>query len=300
MQRLAVVSSRIIINPNSLMDNEGKCKGLPGKPALRFTVTADGATRVVTLSDMPLPSQDDVIERARQRQRHTDMSTVLASLKSERLKASSLTSMTLEGVESATTSLWVRIISARDLPKADVLGSSDPYVEVNFADQLHLIRGTDFRTKTIKGSLHPRWHDSRVFDVVPGAHDIVFRVFDADLITKDELLGVCSIPMANIPPFDESSMMSSKPIWLPLLDDKGMPAGELRVHVMTIRETHYSVKLLEASLAHAMHTVYTERIIAKLEEEIAKSRNSSSKISDDGSDVDLTRVKGKHLVVEVR
>eukprot|EP00929_Paragymnodinium_shiwhaense_P025875 TRINITY_DN15543_c0_g1_i8.p1 TRINITY_DN15543_c0_g1~~TRINITY_DN15543_c0_g1_i8.p1 ORF type:complete len:1108 (-),score=304.27 TRINITY_DN15543_c0_g1_i8:505-3828(-) len=81
--------------------------------------------------------------------------------------------------------LEVRIIGARGLRSADVLGKSDPFCLVGIRGQ----KGERLRTPVVQNTSEPQWHFSgQVKDVLDG-QELVFKVFHHDLLGKRDALG---------------------------------------------------------------------------------------------------------------
>merc|ERR1712032_1560907 len=80
--------------------------------------------------------------------------------------------------------LTVHVIEASNLKNKDIMGKSDPYVEILFED-------TTVKSGTVNNSLSPQWNFISNFDVSgDDSSSIKFNVFDADY-GKDQLLGSC-------------------------------------------------------------------------------------------------------------
>lgn len=116
-----------------------------------------------------------------------------------------------------TVRVLVSVARATGLPKADFMGTADPYVELRVLPGDPLNSGT-FRpkevqkghnskeidaksifkatTKTIRGTLDPVWDESFVFEVPcesAGKIFLYFRVYDYDVVTSHDFLGHVSI-----------------------------------------------------------------------------------------------------------
>ena len=79
--------------------------------------------------------------------------------------------------------------------QANLLGGSDPYVEIETIDQ-------EMRSETINGSVNPEWNET--YDIVVydrGSQIIFFTVFDADnMMTKQDMcIGKCEFEVNKIP-----------------------------------------------------------------------------------------------------
>lgn len=120
-------------------------------------------------------------------------------------------------------SIHVHVASAKGLPKADVLGTADPYVEVQLlgpADPTEKKKapGKKNKTKTkndqeaktlataktqvIRDTLAPSWGETFVFDMpngdVVGEVSLAFQVFDYDLVTNDDCLGEVTVSVLEV------------------------------------------------------------------------------------------------------
>lgn len=82
--------------------------------------------------------------------------------------------------------LRVVVLSAKDLPKMDIIGTNDPYVEVT-------VQGFSQHTATASGGgAEPSWGDGKgevlEFDISPSAQTALIRCFDED-VGADDLIG---------------------------------------------------------------------------------------------------------------
>mmetsp|Transcript_66581 Transcript_66581/g.159124 ORF Transcript_66581/g.159124 Transcript_66581/m.159124 type:complete len:899 (+) Transcript_66581:70-2766(+) len=92
--------------------------------------------------------------------------------------------------------LKVRILSAEGLPKGGWLDTSDPYCKcevVNRPDTL-------FRTRAIRNVVAPQWNHEGVVQAFAPGETLSFSVWDADRITKDDLLGTATLDSSRILP----------------------------------------------------------------------------------------------------
>merc|ERR1712210_331096 len=86
--------------------------------------------------------------------------------------------------------LTVHVIEASNLLNKDIMGKSDPYVEISFEE-------TKVTSSTVTNSLSPLWNFISNFDVTgDDTSSITFSVFDADY-GKDQLLGSCSVSIKD-------------------------------------------------------------------------------------------------------
>lgn len=94
---------------------------------------------------------------------------------------------------AAPYKLTVRVIEAENLPIADIT-TSDPYVNVMLGDKLME------RTKTVKRNhLHPVWNEEFELPVLHRNTFVEFRLFDEDVGDDDDLMGLVSIELSNLP-----------------------------------------------------------------------------------------------------
>jgi hypothetical protein len=93
--------------------------------------------------------------------------------------------------------LFVRVLSGKGLAAKDKSGASDPYCELAFADDAGDVRRTTIERKT----LDPRWDDDVefYFEVLKNNKELNIRVFDWNLISKDEPMGVATLKLADLP-----------------------------------------------------------------------------------------------------
>ena len=106
--------------------------------------------------------------------------------------------------------LLVSVESASGIVKADMFGKSDPYCEVFLADGVdeNLVAVTNVAKKT----LNPVWGEE--FEVhVPAepktSDELTFKVFDKDLIGKDDFLGQVVLKCAELKSFASKEFPSS-------------------------------------------------------------------------------------------
>jgi len=79
------------------------------------------------------------------------------------------------------------VISAHHLPKMDLSGKADPYVEVYYGH-------THCQTKVKKRTLDPEWHENYLV-----RHEkVTLIVKDHDRGSADDMIGICTVDMVNI------------------------------------------------------------------------------------------------------
>jgi stress response protein SCP2 len=102
--------------------------------------------------------------------------------------------------------LVLEIIEGKDLKAADLNGKSDPFVKVRHSHGLH----KGYQTKTIKKTLNPQWKETVNLEFYHTCRELRFKVYDYDMITKNDCIGKCVYPIANLMDGQE------KEVWLPL------------------------------------------------------------------------------------
>ncbi|KAL2228847.1 UNVERIFIED_CONTAM: Synaptotagmin-5 [Sesamum indicum] len=89
--------------------------------------------------------------------------------------------------------LSVTVISADDLPPADLMGKADPYVVLT-------MKKTEMKNKTrvVNESLNPVWNQTFDFVVEDGLHDmLILELWDHDTFGKD-LMGRCILTLTRV------------------------------------------------------------------------------------------------------
>ncbi|PON59494.1 Synaptotagmin-like mitochondrial-lipid-binding domain containing protein [Trema orientale] len=89
--------------------------------------------------------------------------------------------------------LSVTVISAEDLPPADLMGKADPYVVITLKKA-----GTKNKTRVVNDSLNPVWNQTFDFVVEDGLHDmLIVEVWDHDTFGKD-YMGRCILTLTRV------------------------------------------------------------------------------------------------------
>ncbi|XP_022874017.1 uncharacterized protein LOC111392852 isoform X3 [Olea europaea var. sylvestris] len=110
---------------------------------------------------------------------------------------------------------WIELvlIEARDLVAADLGGTSDPYVRVNYGD---LKRSTKIMYKT----LNPKWHQTLEFP--DDGSPLELHVKDHNALLPASNIGDCVVEYQMLPPNE----MADK--WIPL---QGVKQGEIHIQI---------------------------------------------------------------------
>ncbi|KAI3802293.1 hypothetical protein L1987_30423 [Smallanthus sonchifolius] len=115
------------------------------------------------------------------------------------------------GSESGLIELVV--IEGRDLVAADIRGTSDPYVRVQYGNLKR-------RTKVMYKTLTPQWHQT--FEFPDDGSLLALHVKDHNALLPTSSIGDCIVEYQRLPPNE----MSDK--WIPL---QGVKRGEIHVQV---------------------------------------------------------------------
>ncbi|KAK9947497.1 hypothetical protein M0R45_003119 [Rubus argutus] len=113
--------------------------------------------------------------------------------------------------------LSVTLISADDLPPADLLGKADPYVVLTLKKS-----GTKNKTRVVNDSLNPVWNQTFDFVVEDGLHEmLILEVYDHDTFGKDHM-GRCILTLTRV--ILEGEYNDSLPL-------DGAKSGRLNIHL---------------------------------------------------------------------
>ncbi|KAG0495488.1 hypothetical protein HPP92_000179 [Vanilla planifolia] len=110
---------------------------------------------------------------------------------------------------------WIELflIEARDLVAADLRGTSDPYVKVQYGN-------VKKRTKVVYKTLYPRWYQYLEFPDTGSR--LVLYVKDHNAVLPESSIGDCVVEYEMLPPNETADK------WIPL---QGVKSGEIHVHV---------------------------------------------------------------------
>ncbi|KAF5191836.1 Synaptotagmin-5 [Thalictrum thalictroides] len=113
--------------------------------------------------------------------------------------------------------LSVTVISAEDLPAADIMGKADPYVVLRMKKT-----ETKNKTRVVNESLNPVWNQTFDFVVEDGLHDmLIMELYDHDTFGKDHM-GRCILTLTRV--ILEGEYKDSIPI-------DGTKSGKLNLHL---------------------------------------------------------------------
>ncbi|OAY67133.1 Synaptotagmin-5 [Ananas comosus] len=123
-----------------------------------------------------------------------------------------------EGPKNSATSYgsgWIELvlIEARDLVAADLRGTSDPYVRVQYGN-------TKKRTKVVHKTLNPHWNQTLEFPDT--GKPLVLYVKDHNAVLPTSSIGHCTVEYQGLAPNQTADK------WIPL---QGVRSGEIHVQV---------------------------------------------------------------------
>ncbi|XP_004512919.1 uncharacterized protein [Cicer arietinum] len=110
---------------------------------------------------------------------------------------------------------WIELvlIEGRDLVAADLRGTSDPYVRVNYGNFKK-------RTKVIYKTLNPQWNQTLEFP--DDGSPLILYVKDHNALLPTSSIGECVVEYQRLPP----NQMADK--WIPL---QGVKRGEIHIQI---------------------------------------------------------------------
>merc|ERR1712013_592310 len=107
----------------------------------------------------------------------------------------------------------IKVIKAKELIKADMIGKSDPYAVLSYGNQTE-------KTKVVKNTQEPQWDHNAEFDFPEGNNRTFnLEVFDSDKLGKDKSLGKLTLDI-----YDVLAMDGSEGKWFPL---SGVKSGKV-------------------------------------------------------------------------
>lgn len=110
---------------------------------------------------------------------------------------------------------WIELvlIEAKDLVAADLRGTSDPYVKVQYGNETR-------RTKVVFKTVNPKWNQT--FEFPDDGSQLELQVRDHNAILASSSIGNCIVEYQRLPPNEVSDK------WIPL---QGVKKGEIHVQV---------------------------------------------------------------------
>jgi len=90
--------------------------------------------------------------------------------------------------------LRVNVISAKNLPRMDLIGSSDPYVVLKLGTRVP----QESKTKVITNTLNPCWEENFVFEVTNATSVLRVEVWDDDMVGENDQIGYFDIALKHL------------------------------------------------------------------------------------------------------
>ena len=87
--------------------------------------------------------------------------------------------------------LYIKIIEAKNLESKDFNGLSDPFCQIT-------VGNTTKKSKTIPTTLNPKFNEHFVFDCDPNVRHVEVMIFDEDLTSSPDFMGVVMIPIYDL------------------------------------------------------------------------------------------------------
>ena len=101
------------------------------------------------------------------------------------------------GSQKQSKDLRLKVIAGHGLAKKDIFGLNHPYVRIKLIDRNGEKVGESMRTKTKKRTLHPQWKEEFIFQVIPDEHRLVLEVFNVNIFTGDNFLGMVELSLSE-------------------------------------------------------------------------------------------------------
>ncbi|KAG2595919.1 hypothetical protein PVAP13_5KG117400 [Panicum virgatum] len=122
---------------------------------------------------------------------------------------------TMQSSSSKAGAGWIElvVIEARDLVAADLRGTSDPYVRVQYGNKKK-------RTKVIYKTLSPQWNQT--FEFPETGEPLILHVKDHNAILPTASIGHCTVEYSMLSPNQSANK------WIPL---QGVNCGEIHVKI---------------------------------------------------------------------
>ncbi|KAH7444348.1 hypothetical protein KP509_02G074700 [Ceratopteris richardii] len=90
----------------------------------------------------------------------------------------------------------VKVLYARNLRKADIMGKSDPYIKISLGE-----KGFSKKTQVKKNTLNPDWNETHTLVVQdPSIQVLEFHAYDWEKISSHDKLGMATFSLASLEP----------------------------------------------------------------------------------------------------
>ncbi|KAL2934071.1 Synaptotagmin-5 [Bienertia sinuspersici] len=147
------------------------------------------------------------------------------------------------GSNGRTGNGWIELalIEAKDLVAADLRGTSDPYVKVQYGNETR-------RTKVVYKTLSPKWNQT--FEFPDDGSQLELQVRDHNAIMASSSIGNCMVEYQRLPPNE----LFEK--WIPL---QGVKKGEIHVQVTKkVPDLQKKPSVDSDSLSNRAHAIYDQ------------------------------------------
>lgn len=158
-----------------------------------------------------------------------------------------------EGSNNGSGNGWIELvlIEARDLVAADLRGTSDPYVKIQYGNEKR-------RTKVVYKTLRPKWNQT--FEFLDDGSQLELQVRDHNAILSSSSIGNCVVEYQRLPANETSDK------WIPL---QGVKKGEIHVQITRrVPDLHKTLSVDSSdSLSIKAHTIsgQMKRLLIKLQ-----------------------------------
>ena len=130
--------------------------------------------------------------------------------------------------------VYFTLIEAKDIPKMDVMGKSDPYCLISIHHpgerRKRNRKSKPFKSKRFTNTEHAKWNENYVFEAIDTEQDYIKVILkDHDTISKDDKIGTLKIPISLI----ELKNGTTIEKWVEMNPAKGI-TGKAKLHY-TIR-----------------------------------------------------------------
>ncbi|KAH9621329.1 hypothetical protein KSS87_004863 [Heliosperma pusillum] len=135
---------------------------------------------------------------------------------------------------------WIELvlIEAKDLVGADLRGTSDPYVKVQYGSEMR-------RTKVVYKTINPKWNQT--FEFPDNGSPLELLVRDHNAIMSSSSIGNCIVEYQRLPPNEVSEK------WIPL---QGVKKGEIHVQITRRIPELLRISSVESdSLSNKAHSI---------------------------------------------
>eukprot|EP00282_Hemiselmis_andersenii_P035885 CAMPEP_0169427938 /NCGR_PEP_ID=MMETSP1042-20121227/1054_1 /TAXON_ID=464988 /ORGANISM="Hemiselmis andersenii, Strain CCMP1180" /LENGTH=1434 /DNA_ID=CAMNT_0009538063 /DNA_START=72 /DNA_END=4372 /DNA_ORIENTATION=+ len=148
--------------------------------------------------------------------------------------------VTLGPVLSKGGVLHVEVVRARDLPKMDRFGKSDPYVVLEMEGRIQ-------KTTIKKRTLNPTWRESFVLSVADSNSNLVVTAYDWDFADAHDLMGFFTVSVNELLDIDGTDQFYT------LRDGDGYPAqGSIQLR-LSYRAADSETRNMRNAVATALH-----------------------------------------------